>query len=170
MKERFSRFNLELHAEKTRLIEFGRYAGSDRSGRGDGKPETFDFLGFTHICGKSRGGDFALHRRPMKKRMRAKLREIKENLRKRMHLPIPEVGQWLRTVVGGWYRYYAVPRSYKVLSSFRFQVAWLWYRTLRRRSQKSSLTWTRMYRLLEHWLPKPRILHPYPSERLRVTT
>ena len=170
MRDRFSRFNLELHAEKTRLIEFGRYAGSDRSGRGDGKPETFDFLGFTHICGKSRGGDFALHRRPMKKRMRAKLREIKENLRKRMHLPIPEVGQWLHLVVGGWYRYYAVPRSYKVLSSFRFQVAWLWYRTLRRRSQKSSITWTRMYRLLEHWLPKPRILHPYPSERLRVTT
>ena len=170
MKERFSRFNLELHAEKTRLIEFGRFAGSDRSGRGAGKPETFDFLGFTHICGKTRRGDFALHRRPMKKRMRAKLREIKENLRKRMHLPIPELGRWLKSVVGGWYRYYAVPRSYKVLSSFRFQVAWLWYRTLGRRSQKCSITWTRMYRLLEHWLPKPRILHPYPSERLRVTT
>jgi len=170
LRERFSKFNLELHGQKTRLIEFGRFAAENRQSRGDGKPETFDFLGFTHVCGKTRKGRFTVVRRPMKQRMRAKLRAIKQDLWRRMHRPIPETGSWLRSVVSGWYRYYAVPLTYRTLQSFRRQVMWLWYRTLRRRSDKDRTTWPRLYRLSDRWLPTPRILHPYPSERLCVTT
>jgi len=170
LRERFRRFNLELHADKTRLIEFGRYAAERRSARGDGKPETFDFLGFTHICSETSKGKFLVYRRPLKKRMRAKLKEIKDQLRLRRFTPVVEMGRWLRSVIVGWYRYYAVPFTYHSLESFRRRVSWLWYRTLRRRSQRSRMTWRRMHRLIARWLPAPRIMHPYPWDRLRVMT
>jgi len=170
LRERFRKFHLELHADKTRLIEFGRYAAERRGRRGDGKPETFNFLGFTHVCGKDRRGWFVVLRQTMRKRMQAKLKEIKEALRRRMHAAIPEVGRWLRAVVDGYYRYYAVPRNYPALQSFRYEVVRLWRQTLRRRSQKTRITWERMMALAKRWIPTPRILHPYPEERLIVTT
>jgi group II intron reverse transcriptase/maturase len=171
LRERFRKFRLDLHAEKTRLIEFGRFAAEDRARREEGKPETFDFLGFTHICSKTwKTGRFLVYRRPMAKRMRATLKRIKEVLLKCRHAPISQMGQWLRSVVQGWYQYYAIPFTYHTLSSFRRQVAWHWFRALRRRSQKHRMTWRRMYRLMEQWLPKPRILHPYPWQRVPVTT
>jgi len=166
LRERFRKFHLELHADKTRLIEFGRYAAERQEERGDGKPETFDFLGFTHICGKDRRGWFVVLRQTIAKRMRAKLKELKEALRRRMHVPIPEVGQWLRAVVNGYYRYYGVPRNYPALQSFRYELVRLWRQALRRRSQKSRLTWERMIALAKRWIPTPRIMHPYPEERL----
>lgn len=169
LRERFRRFGLELHPDKTRLIEFGRYAAERRARRGLGKPETLDFLGFTHSCAKTRtNGKFIVLRRPMKKRMRAKLKSIGEELRRRLHDPVEAVGAWLKSVVSGWYRYYAVPLTSKDLSSFRYHIRWLWRRTLSRRSQKSRMTWDRMDRLAARWLPLPRILHPYPSERIHA--
>ena len=169
LRERFRKFNLELHADKTRLIEFGRFAAKEREKRGLGKPETFSFLGFTHSCSKTRkSGKFILLRRPMKKRMRAKLKQVYAELRQRKHVPVPEVGAWLRTVVQGWYRYYAVPLTSDDLSAFREQVRWLWYQVLRRRSQRARLTQERLSRLTDRWLPRPRILHPYPQERFDV--
>jgi group II intron reverse transcriptase/maturase len=169
LRERFRRFKLELHPDKTRLIEFGRFAAERRSARDEGKPPTFQFLGFTHSCGLTRtNGKFTVLRLPVKKRMRAKLKVIYAELRRRLHDPIPEVGSWLRTVVDGWYRYYAVPQTINVLASFRRQVYWLWRKVLNSRSQKGWVTWERMDRLAAAWLPTPRILHPYPSERLNV--
>lgn len=165
---RFGRFNLTLHGEKTRLIEFGRFAAERRAAQGQGKPETFDFLGFTHICAKSSQGRFILLRLPMRKRVQAKLKDIKEQLKLRRYTSIPEMGRWLRAVVTGWYRYYAVPNTYRYLVKFRCRVGWLWYRALRRRSQRSRMTWRRMYDLIATWLPRARILHPYPQERLHV--
>ncbi len=170
LEQRFQKFNLELNAEKTRLIEFGRFASERRKSRGEGKPETFDFLGFTHICSKTRAGKFVVLRRPNKKRIRAKLREIKCILRIQLHAPVPNVGKWLNSVVNGWYRYYGVPLTFDVLCTFRRQVAWLWFRTLQRRSQKSRMTWRRMHPLINHWLPRPRIMHPYPWKRFCVRT
>jgi hypothetical protein len=171
LAERFAKFKLKLHPEKTRLIEFGRYAAENRKRRGQGKPETFNFLGFTHICGKKRSnGMYTVIRQTMSKRKRAKLKEIKTELKKRMHLPVPEVGKWLRSVVGGHNRYYGVPMNLPSLYTFRFQVGRLWYRTLRRRSQKKRLTWERMYRLIGKWLPPAMIHHPYPLRRLGVIT
>jgi group II intron reverse transcriptase/maturase len=170
LQERFRKFNLELHADKTRLIEFGRYAAERRSKRGDGKPETFDFLGFTHICGKDRRGGFVVLRQTIGKRMRAKLKEVKEALRRRMHVPIQEVGRWLRSVVEGYYRYYAIPRNYQALRTFRFEVVRHWRHMLRRRSQKTRVTWAKMTKLAKRWIPTPRILHPYPEQRLVVKT
>ena len=170
LRERFAKFNLELHADKTRLIEFGQYAAERRRCRGKGKPENFNFLGFTHICSRSRKGRFAIRRHPIKVRMRAKLRELKEEFRRRLHAPVEEVGRWIQSVVMGWYRYFAVPRSMPYLRSFWYHVAWLWKRSLGRRSQKGYVTWDRMSRLIRRWLPQPRILHPYPSQRLCVTT
>lgn len=171
LQERFRKFNLELNADKTRIIEFGRFAVERREKRGDGKPETFDFLGFAHICGKDRRGWFVVLRQTSAKRMQAKLRELKETLRRRMHAAVPEVGRWLRSVVEGYYRYYGVPRNYPALKSFRYALVRLWRQTLRRRSQKSRVTWKKMEKLAEKWLPNPRIIHPYPSlERLIVTT
>ena len=170
LRERFRKFNLELHADKTRLIEFGRYAAERRDKRGDGKPETFDFLGFTHMCGKNRRGRFVVIRQTVGKRMRAKLKEVKETLRRRMHVPIPEVGRWLRSVVEGHYRYYAVPRNIRALRIFRFAVVRYWRHTLRRRSQKNRVTWARVKQLAKRWIPTPRILHLYPEERLVVKT
>jgi len=168
LQSRFSQFGLTLHREKTRLIEFGRFAAERRAAHGQGKPETFNFLGFTHICAKSNQGKFMLLRLPIRKRMQAKLKEIKEQLRLRRYTSIPEMGRWICSVLTGWYRYYAVPNTYRYLVKIRRRVAWLWYRALRRRSQRSRMTWLRMYDLMAIWLPRPRILHPYPQERLQV--
>jgi RNA-directed DNA polymerase len=169
--ERFAKFKLKLHPEKTRVIEFGYYAANNRKRRGRGKPETFNFLGFTHICGKKRSnGMFTVYRRTMSKRKRAKLKEVKTELRKRMHQRVAEVGKWLRSVVEGHNRYYGVPSNLPSLGSFRFHVVRCWYWTLRRRSQKRRLTWEQMYRLSDHWLPPPTLHHPYPLRRLGVIT
>ncbi len=169
LSERFAKFGLELKAEKTRLIEFGRYAAQRRQERGLGKPETFDFLGFTHICGKTRDGQrFVLKRKTSAKRMRAKLKEVKAELIRRMHLPIPEVGRWLERVVRGHQNYYAVPGNLKAIKQFQAQVKRAWRRALRRRSQTDRTNWERIDRLAAKWLPKPRILHPYADQRFAV--
>jgi RNA-directed DNA polymerase len=170
LKERLSRFKLELHPEKTRLIEFGRNAAVNRKQRGEGKPETFDFLGFTHICGKSRKGRFALLRKTMRKKMQRKLMELKKELRKRMHAPISEVGKWLKSVLAGHYRYYGVPSNSHSMSLFRYQLLCYWKWIICRRSQRQRTTWERMKLIAARWLPLPHIYHPYPGERLRVTT
>jgi group II intron reverse transcriptase/maturase len=170
LAERLRQFALELHPDKTRLIEFGPFAATDRKRRGQGKPETFDFLGFTHICGKRRNGRFTVLRQTVRKRLQAKLKQVKHQLRRRMHDPVPEVGSWLRSVVEGHVRYYGVPMNGPAISLFRFQVGRLWYRTLRRRSQKTRLNWERMRRLIDRWLPPARICHPYPLRRLGVIT
>ena len=168
LRERFAAHGLELHPEKTRLLEFGRFAAVDRERAGQGKPETFDFLGFTHICGKTRNGRFQVLRLTMRKRLRAKLREVKETLRRRMHAPVPEVGKWLASVIRGHLNYYAVPLNSAAIESFRHQVIWLWRRALSRRSQKAKITWKRMARLIGRWLPRVRIVHPWPEERFAL--
>jgi len=168
MRLRFEQFGLELHGEKTRLLEFGRHAAARRQRRGLGKPETFTFLGFTFICGKSRRGAFSLHRKTRGDRMRAKLREIKGQLRRRMHDAIPEQGHWLRAVVSGFFAYHAVPTNSRALGAFRYHVTKLWLRTLRRRSQKDRMTWERMAKIAAAWLPAPRVLHPWPDQRFAV--
>jgi group II intron reverse transcriptase/maturase len=170
LRERFARFGLELHADKTRLIEFGRFAAANRKGRGDGKPETFDFLGFTHICGKTRGGKFTVVRQTMRKRLRAKLKAVKAELRRRRHDPIPEQGAYLRAVVVGHTRYYGVPMNSRAIAVFRLAVARMWCDSLRRRSQKHRLPWERMERYVRRWLPPARICHPYPLKRFGVVT
>jgi len=171
LAERFSQFALELHLDKTRLIEFGPFAASNRKRGGQGKPETFDFLGFTHICGKKRSnGWFTVLRQTMRKRLQAKLKQVKTELRRRLHDPVPDVGRWLRSVVGGHVRDYGVPMNGRAIALFRFQVGRLWYRSLRRRSQKTRLTWERMRRLIDRWLPPARVCHPYPLRRLGVIT
>jgi group II intron reverse transcriptase/maturase len=169
MRLRFEQFSLALHPEKTRLLEFGRHAAATRKRRGLGKPETFTFLGFIFICGTSRRGAFQLQRKTRRDRMRAKLGEIKEQLRERMHEPIPEQGRWLKQVVTGFFAYHAVPTNARALSAFRHYVTDLWRRTLRRRSQKDALTWARITKIADAWLPKPRILHPWPDQRFAVT-
>jgi RNA-directed DNA polymerase len=168
MRGRLGEFQLSLHPDKTRLIEFGRFAATDRRLRGLGKPETFAFLGFTFICGLSRDGKFQLQRKTRRDRVRAKLKDIKEELRRRMHHPIPEQGKWLRQVVTGHFNYYAVPTNSRALSAFRHCVTDHWRRTLRRRSQKDGFTWERMEELVNDWLPPPRILHPWPDVRFDV--
>jgi RNA-directed DNA polymerase len=168
MRERLQEFALSLHPEKTRLIEFGRFAAENRKRHGLGKPETFDFLGFTFICGKSRRGRFLVMRKTRRDRMRAKLKEIKKGLRRCMHQPIPQQGKWLRQVVTGYFNYYAVPTNSRAIATFHFFVTKLWHRTLRRRSQKDWTDWQRMKRLAGDWLPKPRILHPWPTARFAV--
>ncbi|MEW6300707.1 MAG: maturase [Thermodesulfobacteriota bacterium] len=170
LRERLAKCGLELHPEKTRVLEFGRYAAERRASAGKGKPETFDFLGFTHICGRTRNGRFTVVRQTARKRGQAKLRAVKAELRRRMHDPIPEVGAWLRQVVGGHTRYYGVPTNGPAIAMFRFQVVGLWRRTLTRRSQTGEVAWARMRRLVERWLPPARICHPYPHQRLTVTT
>jgi RNA-directed DNA polymerase len=162
--ERLTKFGLELHPEKTRLIEFGRYAEESRERRREGKPETFTFLGFTHICGRRRiDGKFAILRQTIKKKMRTKIKEIKDELRERMHDPIHEVGRWLRSVVTGHYRYYGVPGNYEAMSDFRHEISKRWLHTLRRRGQKGLMTWTEMGALITKWLPRPQICHQYPK-------
>ena len=170
MRKRLEEFSLSLHPDKTRLIEFGRYAADRRAQRGLGKPETFKFLGFIFICGCSRKGKFQLKRKSRRDRMRAKLSEIKEELRRRMHQVIPEQGRWLAQVIRGYFAYHAVPTNVRALSAFRFHITRLWLRTLRRRSQKDSFSWERMARLANDFLPQPKILHPWPSVRFAVTT
>jgi group II intron reverse transcriptase/maturase len=170
LKERMKKFHLELHPEKTRLLEFGRFAARDREKRGSGKPETFDFLGFTHICGKTSRGRFAVLRQTIRKRLQAKLGVVKAELTRRMHDPLPEVGQWLKAVVGGHMRYYGVPTNRHALNRFRFAVGDLWHRVLCRRSQIGYVPWRRMKRLIDRWFPPARIYHPYPSCRAHVTT
>jgi len=168
MRLRFEQFSLALHPDKTRLLEFGRYAAANRMQRGLGKPETFTFLGFIFICGKSRRGAFQLQRKTRGDRMRAKLREIKEALRKRMHEPIPDQGRWLKQVVRGFFAYHAVPTNSRALGAFRHHVSDLWRRTLRRRSQKVGMTWAWITKIADAWLPQPRILHPWPEQRFAV--
>jgi RNA-directed DNA polymerase len=170
LAERLKEFNLELHSEKTRLIEFGRYAATNRTQRGEGKPETFNFLGFTHICGKTREGKFCVLRQTMKKRMQAKLINIRMEMKRRMHTPVPDQGQWLRSVLMGHYQYYGVPRNFLAMGAFRKEVVRLWKRSLERRSQRGSISWERMFRLTQKWLPHPHICQPYPVQRLCVTT
>jgi len=165
MRQRFEDYALSLHPDKSRLIEFGRFAVANRARRGQGKPETFNFLGFTLICGRSRQGKFLLKRRTRRDRMQAKLKEIKKGLRRRMHHPIPEQGQWLAQVVKGYFAYHAVPTNWPALGAFRHHVKRLWVRSLRRRSQKDRFEWRRADKLTDDWLPQPRILHPWPGVR-----
>jgi RNA-directed DNA polymerase len=168
LRERLARFGLALHPEKTRLIEFGRYAAKERSRRGEGKPETFNFLGFTHICGKTRQGNiFMLIRQTMRQRRQAKLREVKAELRRRLHHPIPEQGAYLGAVVRGHVQYYGVPRNGEAIATFRREVGRLWRRALGHRSQNGQQTWKRMGRLIDRYLPLARICHPSPFERLK---
>ena len=171
LAERLGKFGLQLHPEKTRLLEFGPYAAERRARRGLGKPETFNFLGFTHICAAKRSnGRFTVLRQTMRKRLQAKLREVKAELRRRMHAPIPVQGQWLNAVVGGHFRYYGVPMNTPALHVFRFHVARLWHRALCRRSQRRGVRWGRMRRLLRRWLPVARVCHAYPLRRFGVIT
>jgi RNA-directed DNA polymerase len=168
MRVRLQEFSLSLHPEKTRLIEFGRYAANRRKQRGLGKPETFNFLGMTFICGKSRGGKFLLKRRTRRDRMQAKIKEVAGELRRRMHQSIPQQGKWLKQVITGFFNYHAVPTNWAALGAFRAEITERWRRTLSRRSQKGDLNWTRMVKMADDWLPKPRILHPWPNQRFAV--
>jgi len=164
------KFSLELHPDKTRLIEFGRYAAERRQGRGERKPQTFSFLGFAHSCGRSKTGRFVLVRRTMRKRMRAKLRELKVELKRRRHQPIPEQGAYIQSVARGYYAYHGVPTNVVSLRSFRTAVEKLWRQSLQRRSQTGRMTWARMHVLTQRWVPRPHILHPWPDERFDVRT
>ena len=168
MQQRLLEFALSLHPDKTRLIEFGRHAADRRARRGLGKPETFSFLGFIFICGRSRSGKFLLKRKSRPDRMQSKLREIKEELRRRMHQSIPEQGKWLHQVVRGYFAYHAVPTNLSALNAFRYYIDRLWLRALRRRSQKDRFAWQRIEKLADDWLPKPKILHPWPGVRFAV--
>jgi hypothetical protein len=170
LRDRLTKFGLELHPEKTRLIEFGRFAATDRERSGNSKPETFAFLGFTHICGKSERGKFLLLRHTMRKRIRAKLLEIKTELRRMMHLSLRAQAKWLASVLRGYFAYHAVPTNSRAISMFRRWVVRIWLRTLRRRSQKHNLTWERIGRLADSWLPAAKIQHPWPWDRFAVTT
>jgi RNA-directed DNA polymerase len=171
LEERMKKFNLELHPEKTRLLEFGPFAIDNRKRRGEGKPETFNFLGFTHICVKKRSnGMYTVLRQTIRKRVQAKLSEVKAELRRRMHEPIPEQGKWLEAVVRGHIRYYGVPMNTPALVLFRFRVGWLWHRALSKRSQNGRVPWDRMRRLIHRWLPMPTVCHPYPLRRMGVVT
>lgn len=171
LTERFRKFRLELHPDKTRLLEFGPFAIRNRRRRNQGRPETFDFLGFTHVCEKKRGnGLYTVIRKTIKKRMRAKLSEVKIELRRRMHNKVPEVGMWLRSVVGGHNRYYGVPMNGDRLAAFRFQVGRHWHQVLSHRSQNGRVPWGRMRRIIDRWLPFVQIHHPYPLLRMGVIT
>jgi len=171
LTERMKKFQLELHSEKTRLLEFGPFAINNRQRRGEGKPETFNFLGFTHICVKKRSnGMYTVLRQTMRKRLQAKLNEVKTELQRRMHHPIPELGKWLQAVVRGHIRYYGVPMNQPALAIFRYQVGRLWHRALSRRSQNGRVLWDRMRRLITRWLPMPAVCHPYPLRRMGVIT
>jgi group II intron reverse transcriptase/maturase len=169
MRKRLAEFALSLHPEKTRLIEFGRFAAERRKRRGLGKPETFNFLGFTFICGKTRAGKFQVQRKTRRDRMQEKLRKIKETLQQCAHHPIPEQGKWLGRVVRGYFNYHAVPTNSRALVAFRTEIAKRWRSVLIRRSQRHNLNWARMNCLLDAWLPKPRILHPWPDKRFAVS-
>jgi hypothetical protein len=170
LQKRLEQFGLQLHPEKTRLIEFGRFAAESRERKGQGKPETFDFLGFTHCCGKTRKGWFTIKRQSIAKRLRTTLQKIKQQLRARMHDAVVDVGRWLGSVVRGWFNYHAVPGNSQSLNAFHTEVQRLWRHVLQRRSQKRrTCTWERVRRWMRKWLPAPRILHPYPDQRLIVS-
>jgi len=171
LSQRMQKFGLKLNADKTRLIEFGRFASEDRAKRGEGKPETFEFLGFTHFCSRRhKDGRFTVGRKTIAKRLRKKVKEITLELKRRRHDPVPEQGKRVRSVVRGYYNYHAVPGNIQVLKQFQTLIARAWLRALRRRSHKARrLTWARMQKLLRTWLPPCRILHPYPDQRLCVT-
>ena len=170
LRERFAHFGLTLHSDKTRLVEFGRFADHNRRARGDGKPETFNFLGFTHVCSRTRKGRFTVLRQTMRQRWQAKLRGVKTELRLRLHDPIPEQGAYLRSVILGHYRYYGVPRNGPSLGAFRYGLARIWRQVLSRRSQTAYVSWPRLTRLAMRWPPTPRICHPYPDQRLALST
>ncbi len=170
LRPRLAGFGLELHPDKTRLTGFGRFAVRDRAAKGRGRPETFDFPGFTHACGVDRSGRFALKRITIARRLRAKLAEVKVQLKRRMHDSIPEQGRWLASVLRGHTAYYAVPGNIAAVQAFRDQVTWHWLRTLRRRSQKHRVTWQRMKGIEARWLPRARIMHPYPNVRFDART
>jgi RNA-directed DNA polymerase len=165
LRERFAKFGLELHPGKTRLVEFGRRAARNRAARGEPKPETFAFLGFTHICATSKSGRFWVRRKTSSKKARAKLAEVKAEIRRRRCLPIPEQGKWLASVIRGHQAYYAVPGNYDAVHAFRTQVTRHWHQALRRRSQKTTITWAKMNRIVTRWLPPTRIMHPFPEAR-----
>ena len=169
LRERFAKFGLELHPDKTKLIEFGRLADRNRAARGEGKPETFSFLGFTHICARSKNGRFWVRRITVSKRMRAKLKEVSLQLRRRRYLPIPEQGRWLASVARGHMAYYAVPGNASAVSAFRTQLTRRWHKALQRRSQKTRINWTRMNRIATRWLPPARVMHPFPEARFAAT-
>jgi group II intron reverse transcriptase/maturase len=169
LEQRLGKFRLELHPEKTRRIEFGRYAEQNRKRRGEGKPETFDFLGFTHISGKNGNGSYAVRRMTIRKRMRKKLQEIKQQLKMRMHDPVPQTGAWLRSVVQGYFNYYAVPGNLDSLGLFRERVLRYWGQALKRRSQRHRYAWVRRLKLAAQWLPTPRVMHPWPLDRFAAT-
>jgi group II intron reverse transcriptase/maturase len=169
LKQRLTKFSLEIHEGKTKLIEFGRFAIENRKEHGEGKPETFDFLGFTHICSKKKNGRFTIYRKTITKRLRDKIKKVRETLLRERHRPVSEQGAWLRAVMQGHFNYYGVPGNRKALDTFRKQVQVSWLNALRRRSQKAlSLTWERMKRLIRTWLPTARTTHPYPNQRLCV--
>ena len=170
LRDRLAKFSLELAPEKTRLIEFGRFAAERRRARGLGKPETFQFLGFTHICGKARDGRFMVKRITSKKRMRAKQQQVRDELRRRRHQPIPEQGRWLGSVVRGHRAYYAVPGNRAAVAAFRTQATRDWHDVLRRRSQRTRLDWKRMNRLATRWLPPAEVMHPFPNARFDART
>src|SRR5262249_206441 len=170
LRSRFAKFSLELHPDKTRLIEFGRFAARDRARRGQGKPETFRFLGFTHISGKATNGSLLIKRIPDSKRMQAKLRSVKTEIRRRSHQPIPEQGHWLASVLRGHYNYYAVPGNSQAVLGFRDQVTKHWHKALRRRSQRPRLNWQRMHSLATRWLPPANNTHPLPDARFDART
>jgi group II intron reverse transcriptase/maturase len=170
LQDRLRRFGLEVNTDKTRLIRFGKFAAEQRRNRGEGKPDTFDFLGFTHICGKTKSGGFLLHRHTSRSRMRARLVAVRDELRRRRHSPAADQGKWLRDVVRGYFAYHAVPTNIKRLDAFRIEVARHWHKALRRRSQRDRTTWVRTARLVERWLPHARVLHPYPWDRFDAKT
>jgi group II intron reverse transcriptase/maturase len=165
LKERLHRFGLELHPDKTRLIEFGRFAAQDRARRGEKRPETFTFLGFTHICGEDRRGKFMVKRQTVGKKLKAKVQAVKTELSRHINQPIKEVGDWLTKVINGYYNFHAVPGNYAALTNFRHQIKLAWYKVINRRSQRRSLKWCQMELMAARWLPSPRILHPYPDQR-----
>src|SRR5436853_3637822 len=168
LRQRLAEFALSLHPEKTRLIEFGRFAAENRRRGGLGKPETFNFLGFTFICGKSRRGKFLIKRKSRQDRMRAKLQATKQELRRRTHQPIPRQAKWLAQVIRGYFNYHAVPTNRRALASFRDEIVRAWWRRLNRRGQRRPLVWERMKKLADDWLPRPHILHPWPNQQFAV--
>ena len=170
LRERLAKFALELHPDKTRLHRVRAVRRPDRAARGEGKPETFNFLGFTHICGKSRAGRFLLVRQTMARRMRMKLHDVRVELVRRRHLAIPEQGAWLASIVRGYFAYHAVPTNASRIRAFRTQVTNAWHRSLRRRGQRDRTTWARVNLLAKRWLPLARVQHPWPEQRFDVKT
>lgn len=164
LQEHLREYGLELNADKTRLIRFGRFAALNRAERGEGKPEAFTFLGFQHVCGKNRQGRFEVRRITDGQRRRKKLLEVKQEIRRRMHAPIAQVGEWLQSVLRGYYQYHAIPGNQSVLAHFRHQVVRYWYRVLSQRSQRRP-TWNQLAPIFDHWLPIPQVVHAYPDAR-----